>query len=293
VGRAKSVVRADDASELKMFSLVLIAKNGDEKTIQAPADYVLCALGRSPSTALETLNLRSAGVRLHAVTGHLILDSHLKTTASNIFAAGDCAGGEQFTHLAGYQGSIAAWNATMPWLAWQKAPSETEIPRCTFTDPEAAFIGLSLLENARRIYSDALETRLPLSQFDRAVCEGRSDGFVCIIHRGTAGVILGASAVGMNAGELISEMALAIKKKLTVADVATTMHPYPTLSFGLQVLAANQLAASLKDLVNSSFFSCFRICFCGPKLQGNSSSVPVSQNDSKVGLSAASSSFSL
>lgn len=74
------------------------------------------------------------------------MDNKLQTTAKHVFAAGDCTGGLQFTHLAGYQGALAAWNAVMPSPGRFKTPPNSAVPRCNYTHPEVAGVGLSLAE---------------------------------------------------------------------------------------------------------------------------------------------------
>lgn len=239
--------------------------------IKAPADFILSALGRSAAEALSKLQLSNAGVVLNS-KGNLVLDRFMCTNVRHVFAAGDCAGGMQFTHLAGYQGSISSWNACMPGLLWQQGPATAAVPRVTFTAPEVASVGLAVVENAKGLYADAIQTRVEVKHIDRAVCDGRGvgsgeEGFVILVHRGTAGTLIGASVVGAGAGELISELALAIKNKLSLTDIATTMHPYPTMAFGLQVAASNQMNKSLQNMVQGCAFSCFRACF-GPALHG-------------------------
>jgi hypothetical protein len=245
-----------------------------ERTINAPAEFILCALGRSAADILSQLQLSSAGVALNA-KGNLVVDQYLCTNVRHIFACGDCAGGLQFTHLAGYQGSVCSWNACMPSLLWQKGPIDENVPRVTFTEPEVASVGLCVLEDAKGVYTDVIQTRVELKHVDRAVCEGKGEGsgeegFMLLVHRGNAGTLVGASIVGDGAGELLSECALAIKNKITLTGIATTMHPYPTMAFGLQVAASNQMYDNLQNMVQGSVFSCFRTCF-GPVLHGSNS----------------------
>jgi pyruvate/2-oxoglutarate dehydrogenase complex dihydrolipoamide dehydrogenase (E3) component len=201
--------------------------------------------------------------------GNLEVDQYMCTNVSHVFAAGDCVGGMQFMHLAGCQGSICSWNARMPSLLWQKGPVDVSVPRVTFTDPEIASVGLSVLDDAKGVYSDAMQTRVEMKHRDRAVCDGRGEvGFVLFVNRGMAGTLVGASVVGEGAGELLSELALAIKNKLSMTDIATTMHPYPSMAFGLQVATSSQMNKSLQNTVEEGYvISCFRKCF-GPTLHG-------------------------
>ena len=155
----------------------------------------------------------------------------------------------------------------MPGFAWLSAPEEERIPRCTFTDPEVAAVGLTL-EQAKARHADAQETRMPLSHFDRAICDGATQGFVSIIHRGVAGRVLGAVAVGEGAGELVSELVLATTAKLQMKDLAKAIHPYPALAYGLHMMGGMQVSAQLRDFVRGSTFSCLRSICGGPMLHG-------------------------
>ncbi len=192
-------------------------------------DAVLVAVGRRPQ--LDGLGLEAAGVAY--TPAGITVDDCLRTTTKNIYAAGDCVGGYQFTHYAGFQGAMAVRNALLPGRARGRRDL---VPWATFTDPEVAHVG-STEEQARLRFSDTVRvSTLPMSHIDRAVTDGTTDGFIKVVHR-TNGAILGATVVGPRASEVIQEWAMAAERGMKLKDVATTLHPYPSLVTGSQQLA--------------------------------------------------------
>jgi pyruvate/2-oxoglutarate dehydrogenase complex dihydrolipoamide dehydrogenase (E3) component len=161
-----------------------------------------------------------------------VVDEHLKTTAPNVYAAGDITGKYLFTHVAEYQGRTALRNALFP--VKSKADYRV-VPWTTFTDPEVARVGLTE-EQARREHDRVEVFRQPFADVDRAMADGETTGFVKIVS-GKRGRILGGHIVGPDAGNLIHEVVLAMQKDIPVQALSTTIHVYPTLS------QANQRAA--------------------------------------------------
>lgn len=198
----------------------------------ATADLLLVAVGRRP--ALDGLGLENAGVRASAQG--IEVDAWLRTSARHIWACGDAIAGPQFTHVAGWQAFQAARNAL---LHGRQRGQPALVPRITFTDPEIAQIGLTAAEARARWGAAAQVARRNLGAFDRAVCEEDQDGFVELIaHRRR---LVGATVVARHAGECASELALAIRHRLTLRDMAGAVHAYPTYGSGLQRLAADML----------------------------------------------------
>lgn len=193
------------------------------------ADEMLAAFGRRP--ALMHLGLERAGVAVQ--DGRLVLSPQLQTSQRHIYAAGDVTGSYQFTHVAGWQGFVAARNALLPGRMPGLGPA---VPWVVFTDPEVAQVGLAEAE-ARRRFSDAVVHRWPMERVDRAQTTGQTRGFLKLVCRSN-GRIVGATMVGPHAGEVINELALAIGRKLHLGDIAGTIHAYPTSSFALQQLSA-------------------------------------------------------
>ncbi len=200
-------------------------------------DAVLVAVGKQPN--LQGLNLQAAGVEIQ--DGKLILDDRLRTNQPHIFAAGDVAGGPQFTHYAGWQAVQAVRNALLPLSS--KGVKST-VPWATFTDPEVAHAGVTE-EQARQQYGDKVQiTRLPMSRADRAMTEGKSEGFMKLVHKPN-GRLLGATIVGFNAGEMMNDWVAVLEKGGRVWDAAGAMRVYPTLGTANVILATEQIRQQL------------------------------------------------
>ena len=201
---------------------------GEEEVV---GDALLLAVGRRPN--LSGLGLEQAGVD-YGPEGSRV-NPRLRTSQRHIYAAGDCAGGYQFTHYAAWQGFMAVRNAFR--LGPVKAVLD-QVPWTTFTDPEVAHAGLTE-EQARERFNGRLQVcHWPMEQVDRAVAEGESGGFVKVVHRPN-GTILGATVVSPRAGEMIHEWSLAIDRGLKLADLANSIHVYPTYSTSTMQVAAH------------------------------------------------------
>jgi len=198
-------------------------------TSQLKGDALLLAAGRRPRT--EGLDLDRAGVDVQERA--IRVDINLRTGNPRVFAAGDVTGGFQFTNYAGWQGYVAARNALLPGA---QEGLRRNIPWAVFTDPEIAQAGLSEAE-ARGEFTDVKVHRLELERVDRAQTEDAREGFLKLITT-AGGKLLGATTVSRVAGETINELALAIERGLTLTDLASTIHAYPTFGFAVQQLAA-------------------------------------------------------
>ncbi|MGP3919825.1 dihydrolipoyl dehydrogenase family protein [Nonomuraea sp. 10N515B] len=198
---------------------------------------LLLAVGHSPD--IHGLGLERAGVRVDDDRGGVRTDRHLATTAPGIYAAGDVTGRLQLTHAAYLMGRTAVHNALH---RRKRAYDESAIPRVTFTGPEVAQVGLTEAEAAGR---GARAAYLPMSELDRAVTEGATDGFIKIIagprrilRQVGGGRVLGATIVAPRAGEMINELALAMRTRMFTGRLAQTTHAYPTWSMAVQQAAA-------------------------------------------------------
>ncbi|WP_375205384.1 dihydrolipoyl dehydrogenase family protein [Hyphococcus sp.] len=181
--------------------------------------HLLIAVGRKPT--VDGLNLEAAGVDYDAKG--LKTDNRLRTTNKRIYAAGDVAGGRQFTHVAGYHASILIRNILF------KAPSKNKehlAPRVTYCDPELAQIGLTERE-AREQHGEVKIARWPFSQNDRAEAERDTEGLVKVVTD-KKGHILGAGIVGSGAGDLLQPWVLAISSNLKIRAFTDMIAPYPT-----------------------------------------------------------------
>jgi pyruvate/2-oxoglutarate dehydrogenase complex dihydrolipoamide dehydrogenase (E3) component len=204
----------------------ILVRAGDE---DLAGDGLLVAVGRRPN--VDGMGLEKAGVE-YSRTG-ITVDDYLRTNARNIYAAGDCIGGFQFTHYAGYQGAMAVRNMLLPGRS-KARPAHP--PWATFTDPEVAHVGYTE-EQARERYGDAIRTAtLPMGSIDRAVADGAAAGFIKVVHR-NKGIVLGATVVGRNAAEALQGWAVAFERGLSMGEVARAMQAYPSLGTGNQQVA--------------------------------------------------------
>ncbi|WP_306371425.1 NAD(P)/FAD-dependent oxidoreductase [Nocardiopsis sp. CC223A] len=204
------------------------------------AERILVAAGRTPGT--HHMGLSEAGVRTDD-RGFVRTDDRLATTSpSAVYAAGDVTGRIALTHAAHLMGRTAAANALRRGRGTRL--DDSVIPRVAFTDPEVAQVGPTEHEAAAR-HPGARVAYLPMSEVDRAVTAGRTEGFVEIIagprpllgHAG-GGRVLGATIVGERAGELIHEIALAMRTGMFAGRLAQTVHAYPTHAIAVQQAAA-------------------------------------------------------
>ncbi len=205
---------------------VATARKGDQ-LLNFEADEIVLAVGRQPN--IEGLNLEAAGIKYDKKG--IKVDDYLQTSASNILAIGDVIGGYLFTHVAVYQAGVAVRNALVP-LARKKVDYRV-VPWCTFTDPEAARVGLTP-EDAEKQYKQVRIVKFPWAEIDRAQAENETIGFIKLVLAGKKDEIVGAHMVGARAGEMLGEMALAMQHNLTLNDILGTIHVYPTMNTGIQ-----------------------------------------------------------
>ena len=192
-------------------------------------DALLVAVGRR--ARVDGLGLDRAGIE-HSARG-IAVDDYLRTSAKHIYAAGDCAGGFQFTHYAGFQGAMAVRNMLLP---GRSRARPLHPPWATFTDPEVAHAGYTE-EQARQRFGDKVRVSLlPMAHVDRAVTEDATAGFIKVVQRSN-GKTLGATVVGQRAAETLQAWTLAGDNGLKMADVARTMQAYPSLATGNQQVA--------------------------------------------------------
>jgi pyruvate/2-oxoglutarate dehydrogenase complex dihydrolipoamide dehydrogenase (E3) component len=213
---------------------------------EVAADRLLVAAGRRPVT--DHLDLENAGVRLDE-HGYVVTNRHLATTAPGIYAAGDVTGRMPFTHAAHAMGRLAARNALRRRWSPPGSFATSAIPWVVFTDPEVAQVGVTEAQ-AAAARAGARVAYLPMSEADRAVTAGRTEGFVKIIAGrrrvlGDAGGgrVLGATIVAPRAGEMIHEPALAMRAGMFTGRLAQTVHAYPTWSLAVQQAAAQFFGA--------------------------------------------------
>ena len=200
-------------------------------------DDILVGVGRAPN--VEGLGLEAAGVAYDR-TG-VTVDAHLRTSNSRIYAAGDICFPFKFTHTADAMAGIVIQNALFPhpFGLGRASTGSLVIPWCTYTEPEIAHVGL--YEADARARGLEVETfTQTLDEVDRAVLDGEDDGFVRVHLKRGSDRILGATIVGAHAGEMISELTVAMKAGAGLGVIGNTIHPYPTQADALRKVA-NQL----------------------------------------------------
>jgi pyruvate/2-oxoglutarate dehydrogenase complex dihydrolipoamide dehydrogenase (E3) component len=184
-----------------------------------PIDKLLVAVGRKPN--VDGLNLEAVGVEYNKQG--IKVNDRLQTTNPRIYAAGDVCSPYQFTHAADFMARIVIQNALF--LGRAKA-SRLTIPWCTYTSPEIAHVGLYSNEAERK--GIAIDTFVqPLDQVDRAILEG-DHGLVKVHVKKGTDTIVGATIVAPHAGDLISEITLAMTAGFGLRKIGATIHPYPT-----------------------------------------------------------------
>lgn len=208
-------------------NIQMVSGNDSEKVVHldgdetVSVDEVLVGVGRAPN--VEGLGLERAGVEFDTRQGVKVND-RLQTTNRNIYAAGDICSAYKFTHTADFAARIVIQNALF--FGRAKASALT-IPWCTYTDPEIAHVGLYAHDAEKKgITVDTFTVEL--SDVDRAILDGADDGFLKVhVKRGTD-KILGATLVASHAGEMISEITLAMVNGIGLGAFGKTIHPYPT-----------------------------------------------------------------
>jgi len=210
---------------------------------EVPCSAVFVSIGRILN--LEELDLDAAGIERDE-QGKLILDPYLRTSNSRVFAVGDVVGQHQFTHAAEVHASLVLSNFFKPRPLWKKRRTD-HMAWVTYTDPEIATFGRSESTLAREgVTYEVVEQ--PFSENDRSITDERTEGLVRI-YVDRRGRILGGTMVGAGAGELVSELILAMTHSMTVADVFARVFPYPTAARINRLAAGAYLSKKLTPTV--------------------------------------------
>ncbi len=222
LGASISQIRQTDAGKIIEFTM-----NGQAESVLV--DEILLAVGRRPN--VESLDLETAQVE-YTKKGVTINDK-LQTTNKNIYAAGDVALKYQFTHTADAAARIVLQNALF--MGSQKF-SDLTIPWVTYTDPEVAHVGMYPADaEAKGMEIDTFTTYL--KDIDRGRADGEEAGFVKIHVKKGSDKILGATIVGSHAGDMISEVTVAMVGGLGLKTIQQVIHPYPTLAEAIRKCA--------------------------------------------------------
>jgi dihydrolipoamide dehydrogenase len=207
-------------------SKVEAAKDGLKVSFEGkPAqtyDAILVSVGRVPNG--KKIGAEKAGVEVDA-RGFISIDSQRRTNVPHIFAIGDIAGGPMLAHKAVHEGHVAAEAA-----AGQKSFFDARvIPSVAYTDPEIAWVGLTE-DEAKKSGRKVGVAKFPWAASGRAIANARDEGFTKLIFDEETHRIAGGGIVGTGAGDLISELALAVEMGADATDIGKTIHPHPTLS---------------------------------------------------------------
>lgn len=212
--------------------VTLTYKVGDKEE-KVTADYLLVTVGRRPNTDGD-LGLELANVKV-GERGLVEVDAQCRTSNPHIYAIGDIIAGPALAHKAMYEGRIAA-------EAISGLPSVIDykcVPAVCFSDPECAAVGLSEKEAKDKGYKTKVG-KFPFAINGRAMSLNATEGFVKLVSDAETGLVLGAQIIGLEASNMIAELALAIEMGATLEDIALTIHAHPTL--GEIVLDAAEVA---------------------------------------------------
>jgi dihydrolipoamide dehydrogenase len=185
-------------------------------------DMVLVSVGRTPNG--KRIGAEKAGIAV-SEKGFIETDSQMRTNVANIFAIGDIARDPMLAHKAVHEGHVAAEAA-----AGMKSHFDARvIPSVAYTDPEIAWVGLTE-DEAKKNAAGVGVARFPWSASGRAIANARDEGFTKIIFDADSHCVVGGGIVGAGAGDLISELALAVEMGADATDIGKTIHPHPTTS---------------------------------------------------------------
>jgi mercury(II) reductase len=236
-------------------SLRRVERRGDEKVLhvargdreeQIVVDEILVGAGRTPN--VEGLGLEKVGVEFNPRRG-VEVDDRLRTANKRIFAAGDVCMDWKFTHAADAAAKIAVQNAL---FLGRKKLSSLVMPWCTYTDPEVAHVGL-YERDARERAIEVDTYQVPIAKANRAVTDGEEEGFVKIHVRKGKDEIVGATIVAAHAGEMISEITVAMTNGVGLGALANVIHPYPTQAEAIKAAAGLYTRTRLTPRVKGLF----------------------------------------
>ncbi|MEO7148365.1 MAG: dihydrolipoyl dehydrogenase [Rhodanobacteraceae bacterium] len=218
---------------------IKVSFEGDNAPSEQMFDRVLVAVGRSPNGL--KIGADKAGVHV-TERGYIATDKQLRTNIPHIFAVGDIVGAPMLAHKATHEAKVAA-----EVCAGKKSAFDARvIPSVAYTDPEIAWVGVTEREAKERNLKIGVG-KFPWAASGRALGMDRSEGFTKLILDEATQRVIGGGIVGVRAGDLISEIALAIEMGAEAADLALTIHPHPTLSESVG-MAAEVFEGTITDL---------------------------------------------
>lgn len=210
-----------------------------------PVDKLLVSVGRAPN--VENLNLEAVGVDYDKKG--VKVNGRMQTTNPMIYAAGDICSPFQFTHTADFMARIVIQNGL---FNGRKKSTSLVIPWCTYTSPEIAHVGL-YEEEARKKGIEVGTFVQELRDVDRAILDGEDEGFVKVHVKKGTDKIVGATIVAGHAGDMISEITLAITHGLGLKQIGSTIHPYPTQAEAIRKLGDQYSRTRVTPLVKWLF----------------------------------------
>ncbi len=224
--------------------VVIVEENG--KTTEIPVDQILVGVGRAPN--VEGLELEKAGITYDLREG-VKVNERLQTSNPRVYAAGDICFPYKFTHMADALARILIANAL---FKARQSTSALVVPWCTYTDPEVAHVGMYEQDAADKGIN-VLTLTVLLSDVDRALLDGETEGFARVHLKKGGDQILGATIVARHAGEMINEFSLAMTAGLGLSAIGKTIHPYPTQAEAIKKLADAYNRTRLTPLVKKVF----------------------------------------
>lgn len=198
----------------------IIAYELDGKEQTCKAAKILATVGRKP--ALNALNLDALGIACDK--GAIVVNEHMETSVSGVYAAGDIIGGIMLAHLATAEGECAARNI----IGDTCKMNYRVVPGCIYTDPEIASVGMS--EEQAKSVADVQVGQFPFRGNGKAMVLGETEGMVKVVADKKYGEILGVHIIGPHATDMISEAVLGMTMEMTAEELAHAIHPHPTLT---------------------------------------------------------------
>ena len=226
--RIKTGVQIRQVDEKNGEKIVVAETNG--RQFEVHGDELLMATGRDPNT--KDLGLEVIGVKLRE-NGAVKVNREMRTTANNVWAAGDVIGEPMLETIAAKEGATAAENALQ---GTHRKIDLLPVPRAVFTSPQVASVGLTEKEAEEQGYDCACRT-VEMSKVPKAITIRETRGLIKMVAEARTGRVLGVHILGENAADIIHEGVLAVKYKLTIDDLIDTVHVFPTLAESIKLVA--------------------------------------------------------
>ncbi len=240
------VLQAKIARVEKAANAKVLHYESQGETKQLEVDEILVGAGRKPN--VEDMNLEQVGVQYDLMRGVQVNDQ-LQTANSNIYAAGDVCMQYKFTHAADFAARIVIQNAL---FMGRKKLSALQVPWCTYTEPEIAHVGH--YEHTAQEQGIEIDTYTRyLRDVDRAICDGEEEGFVKIHTQKGKDTILGCTIVAEHAGDMISEVSVAMAGGIGLGKLAGVIHPYPTQAEAIRQLGDAYNRTRLSPMLKKIF----------------------------------------